>query len=196
MRRRALERLTRQAQSLDANAVIGLEPQRRTEGAEGAVYVEYVFTGTAVHVERLQRPRDTPPLLTLASSQELWRLLEAGVEPVGIAGAFASVRTSVSLSSRRLTTGGRRWAPNTELEDLTKSAYEVRRLALDRLAADAKGLHASGLIGIDMQHQEHTDGRLAAGEITVHVLATAVRTRAEAKLGTRPIMRLGAPRRG
>src|SRR3954451_12759958 len=161
VRERALGRLTRQAQLVNANAVIGLVPQRKTEGAEGARYLEYVFTGTAVRVEELTRARDAAPLLTLATAQELWRLLQAGIEPVGIAGSFASVQTSVSLSSRKLSTGVARWAPSTELEDLTKSAYETRRLALDRLTADARGLEAAGLIGVEMERQERTGGGLS-----------------------------------
>jgi uncharacterized protein YbjQ (UPF0145 family) len=191
VRRRALERLRRQAQLLEANAVVGLEPQRKTHGSEDdALYVEHLFTGTAVRIDGLRRTRDAPPLLTLASAQELWRLLQAGVEPVGVAGSFASVQTTVSLSSRRLRIGMGRWAPNTELEDLTKSAYEARRLALERLRADALGLDATGLIGIDMEHRERSGRGLPGVEITVHLLATALHKRAEPGLKPNSVLRL------
>ena len=194
VRRRALDRLRRQAQLLGANAVVGLKPQRKIQGSEvDALYIEYLFTGTAVRVDSLRRPRDAPPLLTLASAQELWRLLRAGIEPVGVAGSFASVQTTVSFSSQRLAIGTGRWAPNIELEDLTKSAYEARRLALERLRADARGLDAAGLIGIDMEHQERSGRKLPGVEITVHLLATALRERAESGLKPQPIVRLRSP---
>lgn len=190
VRRRALERLARQAQLLDANAVVELKPQRRIPAwAEGHL-IEYVFTGTAVRVDGLRRQRNAPPLLTLASAQELWRLVKAGVEPVGVAGAFASVQTTVSVSSLRLGLGIGRWAPNAELEDLTKSAYEARRLALERLRADARGLDAMGLIGIDMEHQERRGRDLPGVEITVHLLANALRKQAPSGLEANPILHL------
>ena len=195
VRRRALERLSRQAQFLDANAVVGLTAQRKSpERWDEEPRIEYAFTGTAVHVDGLRRPRDAPPLVTLVSTQELWRLLQAGVEPVGVAGSFASVQTTVSFSSQRLGTGMGRWAPNTELEDLTKSAYEARRLALERLRADARGLNAGGLIAIDMEHGQRTGRGLPGIEITVHLLATALRKRAESGLEPKPVMRLRGQR--
>jgi uncharacterized protein YbjQ (UPF0145 family) len=102
------------------------------------------------------------------------------------------VDTIVSLSS--ITSSGR-WAPNTELTDLTKSAYEARRLALERLRADARGLNADGLIGIDMELQQRSGGGPGL-EITVHLLATAVRRRARSTLEPRPVLRLRDTERG
>ena len=189
VRRRALGRLARQAELLGANAVVGLRARRDTPQAVGEEYfVEYVFTGTAVHVDGLRRPKDSPPLVTLASPQELWRLLRAGVEPAGVAGSFASVHTTVGFSTLKT-----RWAPSAELEDLTRSAYEARALALDRLRADARGLGAAGVIGIDMEHQHRSGGNLPGIEITIHLLATALRKRAGSGLEPEPVMRLRGP---
>jgi uncharacterized protein YbjQ (UPF0145 family) len=191
VRRRALERLRRQAETLGANAVVGLTP-KRTDPREWRLEeaIEYVFTGTAVRIEGLRRPRDARPLVTLASAQDLWQLLRAGVEPVGVAGSFASVHTTVSASSFGAGVGPARWAPNTELEDLTKSAYETRRLALERLRADAHGLDADGLIGIDIEHQQRSGGNLPGVEITMHLLATAIRKRGEPIVEPGPVVGL------
>jgi uncharacterized protein YbjQ (UPF0145 family) len=193
VRARALGRLQRQAELLDANAVVGLTPRRRAAGPTESDHarVEYVFTGTAVRIEGLRRPSDAPPLVTLASVQELWRLLQAGLEPVGVAGSFASVQTTVSGSSLAVATGMRRRTAGVELEDLTKSVYEARRLALERLRADARGLGAAGLIGIDMEHQHRSGGKLPGLEITIHLLATALRRSAASGLAPKPVMRLG-----
>jgi uncharacterized protein YbjQ (UPF0145 family) len=179
---------------LGADAVIGLRPRRTVAREEDgdARRIEYTFTGTAARVATMQRAADAPPVLTLASAQELWLLLRAGVEPIGVAGSFASVHTSVSFSSRRITVGAGRFVGNAELEDLTKSAYEARRLALDRLRDDAGGLGATGVIGVDMEHQHHTGGTLAGAEITIHLLATAIRRGRRSGLAAETVVRLGS----
>jgi uncharacterized protein YbjQ (UPF0145 family) len=197
VRRRALARLREQAGLLDANAVVGIKARRWVGGGPSDLLaVEQSFDGTAVRVEGWRRPREAPPVLTLASAEELWLLLRAGIEPAGIAGSFASVHTRVSASSLRLGLGAGRWASSAELADLTKSAYEARRLALERLRADARGLDAHGLIGIDMEHGQRSGGRLPGVEIIVHLLATAVRRRGRSDLEAQPVARLREKVRG
>jgi uncharacterized protein YbjQ (UPF0145 family) len=196
VRRRALDRLSQQAELLGADAVVGATAARREEeGLSDVPVIEYVFTGTAVRVRGWRRPPDAKPTLTMFSADELWRLLRAGVEPAGIAGAFSSVETWPSLST--FSTGMRRWSgPNVEFPDLTRSVYEARRLAFERLIADAKHLKADGLLGIDMVHQEHSGGRLPALHIAVHLLATAIRRREPATAAPKPVLALGGAPRG
>jgi uncharacterized protein YbjQ (UPF0145 family) len=59
---------------------------------------------------------------------------------------------------------------------LAESLYEMRRLALDRVRRDARGLGADGLLGVrlDLDHDapSRTTRRLS---VTIHVLASAVR---------------------
>jgi len=187
VRRRALARLADQAERLDANAVIGIRAAREETGAEGQRRVVMQFTGTAVQVDRLKRGAGQGPVLTMASTQELWLMLEAGMEPVGIAGAFACVDTYASLPTRA---SGRWWwrVPNVELQDLTKSVYEVRRLALERLRSDARALHATGLLDIDLVHEQRNSGDLPGLEITAHVLASAVRVTSPRPLAVKPTL--------
>lgn len=124
-------------------------------------------------------------------------MLRAGIEPVGLAGGFASVETLLSRgSSRALGRSGR--TPNIELEDLTEAVYETRRLALARLSADAKSLNASGLLGIDLEMDEPERGR-ELGEhfvLTAHVLASAVRRVRPVRVGASPIVNLSEAVRG
>src|SRR4051794_31777981 len=72
LRQRALGRLTKQASTLGANAVIGVAVERVAgahEVPEDAGMVgQMLFSGTAVHVRSWKR--DRPPALTLASPQE------------------------------------------------------------------------------------------------------------------------------
>lgn len=175
MRSRALDRLTQQATLIGANAVVGITTERwldsEDEPEEGGVAAQTQFSGTAVRVRSL-RSREKP-VLTLASAQELWAMLRAGVEPVGIAGGFASVETQPSSETIAASVG----TPNVELEDLTASVYEVRRLAMQRLVAEARGLRPDGLLGVDLDLEgiEPRRSRLPRLTLTVHVLATAVR---------------------
>jgi len=187
VRRRALARLADQAGRLDADAVIGIRAAREETGAEGQRRVVMRFTGTAVQVDRLKRSAGQGPVLTTASTQELWLMLQAGMEPVGIAGAFACVDTYASLPTR---VTGRWWwrAPNVEFEDLTKSVYEVRRLALERLRSDARALDATGLLDIDLVHEQRSSGDLPGLEITAHVLASAVRVTSPKPLSVKPTL--------
>jgi uncharacterized protein YbjQ (UPF0145 family) len=180
MRLRALDRLAQQARMLGANAVVGIAGERwldhEDEPEEGGVAAQVSFSGTAVRV-RAFRTKEAP-VLTLASAQELWAMLRAGVEPVGIAGGFASVETSPSAATVAASAGSGLGA-NVELDDLTASVYEVRRLAMERLVADARGLKPDGLLGVDLDLEgiEPRRSGLPKLRLTVHVLASAVRRR-------------------
>jgi uncharacterized protein YbjQ (UPF0145 family) len=168
LRQRALARLTQQARIVGAAAVVGIVAERELEEVDELPAAQVRFSGTAVRVRGWARR--TEPVLTLASPQELWAMLRAGLEPVGIAGAFASVETLPS----RATMSRRRTTPNVELEDLTESVYEARRLAMERLRADARAIKADGVVGVDLDLEEAHHGRLRM-TMTVHVLASAVR---------------------
>lgn len=178
LRRRALGRLSQQAALLGANAVVGIRAERRVERPDRTLdevgeLGRWQFLGTAVRVGGL---RTDTPVLTLASAAELWALLRAGLAPAGVAGGFASVETLLSRQSMAATRRSAR-RPNVELGDLTEAAYEVRRLAMERLQADARTLGADGLIGVEL-HLDGLDGPRVgpcAPTLSVHVLATAVR---------------------
>ena len=197
LRQRALARLTQQARILGAGAVVGILAEREIVKhdslEESAAGGEYRFSGTAVRVRSW--PRTAAPVLTLASPQELWAMLRAGLEPAGIAGAFASVETLPSRATVAASLGRRRSTPNVELEDLTESVYEVRRLAMERLAADARGLKAGGLLGVDLKLEDADRGRLRH-TLSVHVLASAVRRARRTTLEPEPVLTLSDGARG
>jgi uncharacterized protein YbjQ (UPF0145 family) len=195
VRRRALDRLTQQAELLSADAVVAVTARRGETENLGETFIEFVFTGTAVRISGRRRSPDAKPVLTMATADEVWRLLRAGIEPAGIAGAFASVETRAGLST--ISTATQRWSgPNVEFPDLTKSFYEARRLAFERLIADARDLKADGLLGIDMVHQEHSGGRLPGLHIAVHLLATAIRRTEPVGAEPKPVLALGGAPRG
>src|SRR5689334_20061250 len=168
-RRQAIGRLVEQASLLGADAVLGVRVEHREDVAYELEYIEIALTGTAV---KLGTPRKEPVVATV-SPQELGRLHAAGVDPVGLAGAFASVTVSPSQATRRALIPWRR-APNQELEDLTIGVYEARRLAMERLRHDAAGYGADGVLGVALSDSL---GERRAMAVTVHVFGTAVRAR-------------------
>jgi uncharacterized protein YbjQ (UPF0145 family) len=198
LRRRALARLTKQATTLGANAVVGITAVRELEASDTELPTGQMrFAGTAVRLR--SRPRDAAPVLTLASAQELWAMLRAGLEPVGIAGAFACVETMPSTATVLATAARRRSTPNVELEDLTESVYEVRRLAMERLVADARSLKADGLLGVELKLEGAEHGQrspMSALTLSVHVLASAVRRAGTAAVMPDPVFKLSDGARG
>jgi uncharacterized protein YbjQ (UPF0145 family) len=154
------------------------------------------FTGTAVRIRALRRTG--APMLTLASAQELWAMLRAGMEPAGIAGGFANIETRPSKATVVASVARRRTTPNVELEDLTRSVYEARRLAMDRLVAEARELKADGLLGVDLQMEgaEADTARIPALALSVHVFASAVRRTGTAGVAPQPVVALTDGPRG
>ena len=197
LRQRALARLAEQATLLGADAVIGVVAERELDaGSEGDLaHGQMRFSGTAVRVDAW-RHATRPPVLTLATASELWSMLRCGIEPAGIAGAFASVETLPSTTTVMATS--RRWTtPSLELEDLTKAVYEVRRLALERIVADAGKLGADGLLGIELvlEGADFQRVRPPAMALSVHVLASAIRRVAPSPVRPEQVLAVsGGPR--
>jgi uncharacterized protein YbjQ (UPF0145 family) len=194
VRKHARRRLAEQAKLVGANAVVGVSARRDEHGSiDVRREIELELAGTAVRLPAKWRERDAEPLLTLASAQELWALLRAGIEPVGIVGSYAAVETSPGLATASASIG----TANAELPDLTRAVYEARHLAMGRLGADARGMEASGVIGVDLHDRhERGSGRLPALHVEVHLLGTAVRRRRPGRIEPDPIVRVGGVRRG
>lgn len=186
-RERALGRLRKQAESVGANAVVGLRVERRDTTMSEMPALEMIFTGTAVD---WPRSKYGDVVLSMLPLQEHARLVEAGVEPVGIAGATANVHVKLSPETAWALRNNWRWARNRPLDDLTEGLYEARRLALERLRADAGRLGATGVLGADLSHRSERVG--SQFHVTLHLLATAIRVRDRAaRVGAAPVVRMG-----
>jgi uncharacterized protein YbjQ (UPF0145 family) len=190
LRQRALARLTKQARTLGAQAVIGIKAQRQMEAIEEGASSNAVvqFTGTAVAVESWRR-RENSPVLTLASAQELSVMMRLGIEPVGIVGGFARIELFPG-SVTTMNSGS--VGANIELVDLTWSATLAKNRALKRLHIDAASLKASGVVGVDLDltHTGAARATLPGMVFTAHAIASAIRRGARPALPIRPIVRL------
>ncbi len=135
--------------------------------------MELSLTGTAVRTGA-QRKR---VVVALVAPQEFFLLSRAGVEVLGIVGSGANVIVRPGRSTTRAMRRPGWRSRGRELNDLTVGVYEARRLALERLRAEAHRLGASGVIGIDASAGlgEHETG-IRRFQTTVFLLATAIRT--------------------
>ena len=188
-RTHALDRLRTQAKILDANGVLGITAKLIEEDTEPG-FVQVVLTGTAVRIPTASSPKESQPVLGLISPQEFCLLRQAGVEVVGVAGSYSSVQVTPGSVTRRVLARGLTRARSQELEDLTVGVYEARRLAVERLRADAKALNATGVIGADISRsldEHHISAQRTT--VNVHLLATAVRRIANRTVS--PSIRIG-----
>jgi len=147
-RRRALARLTQEAQEVGADAVAGVH-LRRGEHDFGGRTVQYVVSGTAIRLGESQR--DERPTLMDLSVQDLWRLDRAGYDAVGLLAAsvvvFASPPTATRLRRRRSP------RQNQELGELSQGFQLARGVLRERLRGQVADARADGAVGVEFMHE-------------------------------------------
>jgi uncharacterized protein YbjQ (UPF0145 family) len=126
------------------------------------------------------------------SIQEYALLRRAGVEAVGIAGSCSAVEIGASALTQQAFS---RWLSprgSWELKELTVGVYEARRLAVERLHANAAKLNASGVIGIDLSSSLTGEAPSAAHghALMVHLLGTAIRAKQIKATDPQAVMRI------
>jgi uncharacterized protein YbjQ (UPF0145 family) len=152
-RDRAFRRLGEEAACVGAGAVVGVDVRSGTAdwaelGGYGAV--EYVVTGTAV--SRSGHREGALPVLTELSVSDYAKLLDAGIEPVGMV-AWTSVffiSWAYNLLMGSPLSGGA--MQNFELTDATRCFYTAREQVMARIGAQAQSLRATGIVGVRVQH--------------------------------------------
>ncbi len=180
VRELALGRLAREASSAGADAVVGVDIRTGTHDfAEGGV--EQIVVGTAVRrTDRSRRTSD--PVLTELSVADYAKLLQAGVEPLGIV-AWSSVFFVLASGETQAMGGltGRLMYPeNTELVGYTQGIYQARELVVGRMTEQAVRLGAAGVIGTRIAHgisQREIGGgnyKSTGLAVTFHAIGTAI----------------------
>lgn len=196
VRGNALGRLAQEARELGAHAVVGVQLRIGShDWAEGSI--EYVVLGTAVHREGADPTAE--PILTELSVNDYMKLVQAGMEPAGIAAWSSVFFAAYSFNAVLGMSGGRGQmssllgapAYNYELEEFTQAFYSAREQAMARMGAQAQSLGASGIVGVRIEHsaRRHTIGSssLGGGErsglvVEFHAIGTAIKETAGAKL--------------
>lgn len=176
-RTHAVERLRAAAREYGANGVVGVQPRMRWRGHRRHHTLELTLVGTAVVTAPVAGDDDGVFAATL-DGVAVARLIWSGWQPVGLA-----VGVSVFGFPRR---GLRSWLRSNwhggEAAHPTSALYAAREAALRRLQDDALSLHAEGVLGVDLRHDQHIWGRRAT---ELSVIGTAVaRTSGEEALHT------------
>jgi uncharacterized protein YbjQ (UPF0145 family) len=203
VRENALGRMAQEARELGAHAVVGVQLRIGShDWAEGAI--EYMVLGTAVHREGV-RPTDHP-VLTELSVSDYAKLVQAGMEPAGIA-AWSSVFFAAYSFSAVLemgASGGGQMGQmgallggtsyNYELKEFTQAFYSAREQVMENMSFQAKRMDASGIVGVRIEHsarRETLGGGPSLGGTTsersglvveFHAIGTAIKETAGAKL--------------
>ncbi|HEV3046743.1 MAG TPA: heavy metal-binding domain-containing protein [Solirubrobacteraceae bacterium] len=187
VRRLALNRLALEAEQAGADAVVGVQVRTAAhDWAEGAI--EYAVLGTAV--SRAGHGQGGGPVLTELSVSEYAKLIEAGVEPLGIV-AWTSVFFAAQEQALGLLGGGG-YNPmsNYELPQLTQGVYGAREQVMRRIGQQAQSHGASGIVGVRVGHsvrRQEVGGGIggtsrAGAVITFDAIGTAVRDTGAAKV--------------
>jgi uncharacterized protein YbjQ (UPF0145 family) len=152
----AMTRMEEEADQLGADGVVGvrLEVGRYEWGHDLA---EFIAIGTAVkHREgELHRASSGRPFTSDLSGQDFWLLLRTGHRPVGLVMGSCVYHVAHQGVFRSLGQMGR----NVELTNFTQALYDARELAMTRMQSEAKGLQATGMVGVQLRESSHGWGR-------------------------------------
>ncbi len=184
VRRRALNRMEIEARHVGADAVIGVQLRTAAhDWAEGAI--EYAVLGTAVR--RAGAKPNEQPVMTELSVSDYAKLLNAGVEPLGIV-AWTSVFFAAYAYNAMLEPARYNRSYNYELPEFTAGVYGAREQVMARLGQQAREHGASGIVGVRISHsvrrQEVGSANRSRGGvvITFDAIGTAVREGATTSL--------------
>lgn len=185
-RRKAMDRLRREAGAMGADGVVGV---RLTVDLEswGELRAEFVATGTAV---RAHGSRGQPtPFTSNLSGRDFYALRRGGYHPVDLVMGACVWHAAALTAGRWLAIRGR----NVELAEYTAALYAARELAMARMSREAAGSGARGIVGVRIEERPR-----AWGNRTVEFLAvgTAVTLVAAVPGGGRPAPVLSLDRPG
>ena len=148
-RRAALNRLFQEAQLLGADAVIGVHlkdrmitmGQRGKGGDDGGEVLEFTVVGTAVRAPWITHAPGAP-IITDLSGQDLWALAQDGYEPCGFLFEFCRYHVW-HVTKGFLQMQG-------ELTQASDAVEQARKIAADRLLAQAHEVGAEYVVGSDL----------------------------------------------
>jgi uncharacterized protein YbjQ (UPF0145 family) len=150
----AMERMTAEAEELEADGVVGVRLE--VKGFQHAGHVaEFLAVGTAVRHRdgREYRTAHGRPFTSDLSGQDFWTLLRTGARPLGL------VLGSCVYSVGGVTNNWRMWR-NLELPHFTQALYDARELAMTRMQHEARSLCADGIVAVQLgEHQHGWGGR-------------------------------------
>jgi uncharacterized protein YbjQ (UPF0145 family) len=167
----AFQRMMEEAQDAGAHGVVGIV-DTSSHLIDNAIR-EFHMYGTAVVVDGAKPPERL--WTTYLAGQRLTKLVEAGLMPVSVVAAMASVRCWAVCSTEILMKG--RWdstglvGPGEEIVQLSDAQMEVRRMARDRIRSQ---------LGTDVLHGAVLDvgwNDISEGDFEFHATLRGTRVR-------------------
>jgi uncharacterized protein YbjQ (UPF0145 family) len=138
-RKAAIERLEGWSGLRGAVGITGMTSELIVHGTN----IEFLSIGSALHEEGVNNP--AMGFTTSANGQELYCQMEAGFKPISF--AFGNVAYSVGLGGGLK--GAFRGLSKGEVKEYSDVFYHTRRLALERIQADARARSANCVVGIN-----------------------------------------------
>jgi uncharacterized protein YbjQ (UPF0145 family) len=161
-RHHALERITAEARTAGANAVLGI----RTSIVPFKGMQEMVMIGTASYHPSLPPQSVQQPITSDLTNQELWNLVQMGYMPIqlvlGVSVYSLGLVGGITSSFKRLVRG--------EINELTTLIYEARENAISKITRDAVACGADDVAGIKTYVYE-----IGGGMIEFMAIGTAVK---------------------
>jgi uncharacterized protein YbjQ (UPF0145 family) len=155
----AMFRMRAEAVHLDADGIVGVN-LRMQMYAWGQDVLEFVATGTAVKAiagDGAHRAPDGHAFTSDLSVQDFFRLLAAGAVPV----AFVLGTCVYHVAHQGVMQSLRQMGQNQEMLQFTQGVYDARELALSRMQAEAAAAQASGIVGVNVEVNNHVWGEHA-----------------------------------
>jgi uncharacterized protein YbjQ (UPF0145 family) len=179
----AMSRMREEATDMGADGVVGVRlTVKRLEWDEHVL--EFVAIGTGVvHATGhtgFKGPKGQPFTSDL-SGQDFWTLIRAGYAPLGMVMGSCVYHIAHQRLGSVIGNIGR----NVEIEQYTQALYDARELAMTRMQAEAEGLHAEGIVGVQLRQHSHTWG---AHTTEFFAIGTAVRPLRDDHVIERPTM--------
>lgn len=139
-RHRALERITAEARTVGANAVVGISTSILPfQGMQ-----EMVMIGTASYHPALAEQHLTYPVSSDMTNEEMWNMVNMGYMPLqlvlGVSVYSLGIVGGITAAFKGLSRG--------EISELTQLIYEARENAIGKVAADARACGADDVVGI------------------------------------------------
>jgi uncharacterized protein YbjQ (UPF0145 family) len=147
----AMERMTREAEELGADGIVGVRLD--VMGFQKAQHVaEFLAVGTAIRHRNSDtyRPAHGRPFTSDLSGQDFWTLLRTGARPVALV-LGVCVYSVASVNAGKVWRAGR----NLELTHFTQALYDAREIAMSRMQHEAKAVNANGIVGVGLEEHHH-----------------------------------------
>jgi uncharacterized protein YbjQ (UPF0145 family) len=143
----AMTRMEEEANALGADGIVGVRLVI-TSYEWGESMAEFMAIGTAIRSRSGQPYRNAlgKPFTSDLSGQDFWTLLKAGYRPVGMVMGNCVYHVAHQSFGQMM----RQIGQNVEYANFTQAIYDARELAMERMQAEAAGLGAQGVVGVNI----------------------------------------------